>query len=88
MGADASEVAEGDHRGPLEVGHEGVLALRDAHQRNPGGGADRQQAAADPAGERDQQPLETRHLRAHAEDREHHRDVVDDRRNQAKFRTF
>ncbi len=43
MRADTGKVPKGDHRGPLEVGCEGVLALGDAHERHAGGGTDGQE---------------------------------------------
>ena len=58
---------------------ERVLAPRLTHQRDTGCGAYRQQTAANPGGQSDEQPLTCRHVWIHRQHSEHDGYVVNDR---------
>ena len=60
---------------------EGVFASGLSHQRHPGRGTDREHGTPDPGGQGHQQPLAGGHVRIHGQHGEHHRDVIDDGRD-------
>src|SRR5215213_4451664 len=80
MRNNAGGVAECYRPGPTEMAAEGVDAPRLAHERDPSGGADRQETAAHPRRESDEEPLPKRHIRIHRKYGKHQWNVVHDRR--------
>ena len=57
MAENAQYVPQGNHRRPFQVPAKGIEPSRSSQQRNPGGGADGQQATARARRQSDELPL-------------------------------